>query len=75
MKDYKLYIVSKTELVYVKKYNDCINQVVVKKPKSKKPMVELTINGMFIDQTTIKELQIALNKTKKDVREWVDEVE
>lgn len=74
MKDYKLFIASKNESIYVKKYNDFINQVITKKGNSNKPLVELTINNIYIDQELIDELQIALNRAKKDAKELNDEI-
>lgn len=74
MKDYKLFIASKTEEIYVKKYNDFINQVITKKSNGKKPLVELTINNIYIDQEILDELQIALNRAKKDAKEMNNEI-
>ena len=72
MKDYKLFIASKSESIYIKKYNDYINQVITKKSNGKRPLVELTINNIYIDQELIDELQIALNRAKRDAKEMND---
>ena len=69
MKDYRLFIANKTRSVYVKKYNDYINQIVIIKNNDKTPHVELSVAGTHIDQTLLDELQIALNRAKKDARE------
>lgn len=74
MKDYKLFIASKSESIYIKKYNDYINQVITKKGNGKRPLVELTINNIYIDQELIDELQIALNRAKKDAKELNNEI-
>lgn len=66
--DYKLRIASESRALFYKAYNEQINQIVVYyvKTGNTMAMVEFRLPNEYISQDTINELQIALNRAKKD---------
>lgn len=72
MTNYRLRIGTETRQLYYKPYNKYINQLVyVYKNKKNTAGVELSMSDIILNQETIDELQIALNRAKRDSEEMV----
>lgn len=66
--DYKLRIANDSKALFYKPYNEQINQVVVyyTKTGNTRALVEFRLPNEYISQDMINELQIALNRAKRD---------
>lgn len=72
MQKYKERMITKKHALLYKPYNDQINQVLYLGATSK-AYVELSCNDIYINQALLDEMQIALNRTKKDLKEMEKE--
>lgn len=68
MQNYKERMITKKHALLYKPYNEQINQVLYLGANSK-AYVELSCNDIYINQALLDELQIALNRAKKDLKE------
>lgn len=69
MQNYKVRLTTKDNAILYKAYNEKINQVLYVNEKHSTAYVELSCNDIYINQALLDELQIALNRAKKDLKE------